>query len=259
MAVSDLTSPGLLTFTAAKATASFLRQYFVLKSSITSLDSQKRTSTDQPIKPIKESKPKMSDQAIPDILNQLLCEYGSRISIDGGSSILASDPSIASAIAQATRDVRTPYGPSITIATRSGQDAPSDLSSIEGGNVSTEDVDRLKMDHFTHAVFGVRSEDPKFVLQGLKHMIYALRPKGVAIVISIKQQSGQGQGEQFNVALEDKIKFQSKGKAEKLTDVLEYAGFERGKIRSFERSSEVNGEKVEAEVVLAMKWDQLNA
>lgn len=34
-------------------------------------------------------------------------------------------------------------------------------------------------------------------------------------------------------------------------------GFERGKIRSFEKSSDAGGKKVDAEVVLAMKWDQL--
>lgn len=192
--------------------------------------------------------------AINNILGQILDEYGARISIDGGSTILTSDANVASAIASATKDVSTPYGPTITIVSR-GEQGGVDTSRVDSNNVNVQPVDQLKMDFFSHAVFAVQSEDPKFVLQGLKHMLYALRPKGVAIVISLKQHSMQrteAEGGGFTVALEDKIKFQSKGKIEKLTDVIEYAGFERGKIRSFERSADVDGTKVDAEVVLAL-------
>ena len=115
------------------------------------------------------------------------------------------------------------------------------------------------MDHYSHAVFGLSAEDPKYVLEGLRHMIYAMQPKAISIVIQIKQESGEERDGQFTVDLVDKMKYQSKGKVNSLSDVLEYAGFERGKIRSFEKTSEVGGQKVEAEVVLAMKWDQLNA
>lgn len=55
------------------------------------------------------------------------------------------------------------------------------------------------------------------------------------------------------------MKYQSKGKITKFTDVLEFAGFERGRIKSMEMSAEVGGKNVDAEVVLAMKWDQLSA
>lgn len=197
------------------------------------------------------------------LLLSLLSEYGSRISIDGSSRLLASDLNIATSIAEATANVRTPYGPTITIAARGGNNTPSesDVSAIPGGNASVREVDKLPMDHYTHALFALNSEDPKFVLQGLKHTLYALQPKGIAIVISVKQETGKKdeEGGQVTVGLEEKIKYQSRGKAEGLGDVLEFAGFERGKIRRVDRRVEVEGEGVEAEVVLAMKWDQLTA
>lgn len=201
-----------------------------------------------------------NEAAIKDILNQVLEEYGGRISIDGGSKVLVSDTSIANAIHAATEPVRTPFGPSITVAARG--DPSEDPSQVEG-IAKLEPVDSLKMDFFSHAVFGVLAEDPKFILQGLKHTIYALQPKGIAIVVALKLESGQtktdGGEEQFQISMEDKMTYQSKGKIQKLTDILEYAGFERGKIRSFERTTEAGGKKEEAEVILAMKWDQLNA
>ena len=201
-----------------------------------------------------------SRKATSELLRQTLAEYGGRISIDGGSIILASDTNVATSIAETTENIRTPYGPSITIAQRS-PDTAEDASKVPGGNADVKPVNDLKMDYFTHAVFGVNAEDPKFILTGLKHMLYALRPKGVAIVISLKQDTGKAEGsdDTFNVGLEDKIKYQSRGKADKLVDVLYYAGFERGKIRSFDKAAEIDGQKVEAEVVLAMKWDQLTA
>ncbi len=86
-----------------------------------------------------------------------------------------------------------------------------------------------------------------------------LTDAGVAIVTSLKTETGKAEGEdgQYNVGLEEKMLYQSKGRVGKLTDVMEYAGFERGKIRSHQRSVEVDGKKTDAEVVLAMKWDQL--
>lgn len=194
-----------------------------------------------------------------DILRQVLSEWGGRINIDAGSKLLVSDTDIAATIGESTKDIRTPYGPTITVATR-GSDRQDASKVPEGVLVSLEPLDSLfpKMDYFTHAVFGINSEDPKFVLEGLKWMKYALKPKGIAIVISIKQTSGEASDGQLKVDLEDKIKYQSKGKVESLKDVLEIAGFERGKIRSLEMTSE-GAEKVEAQVVLAMKWDQLTA
>ncbi|KAK5114753.1 hypothetical protein LTR85_010066 [Meristemomyces frigidus] len=203
----------------------------------------------------------MSSQQSPtaDILRQVLSEWGGRINIDAGAKLLVSDADIAAVIAESTKDIRTPYGPTITVATRgSGSEDASKIP--EGVQVSLEPLDSLtsKMDFFTHAVFGVNSEDPKFVLEGLKWMKYALKPKGIAIVVSLKQKTGEAADGQLKVDLEDKIKYQSRGKAESLKDVLEFAGFERGKIRSLEMTSQ-GAEKVEAQVVLAMKWDQLTA
>ncbi|RMX90390.1 hypothetical protein D0869_00142 [Hortaea werneckii] len=230
------------------------------------------------------------DSATSDILRQVFAEYSSRLSIDGGSKLLVSDTATALQIADVTKDIRTPYGPRITIATRGQETAsPSSSSSgsVEGGptpsavpedlNCTAEPLDSLtaKMDHFTHAVFVVNgTEDPKFVMQGFKWMHYALRPKGVAIVVALKVESGksEGNGEDgggsgggggeeggFTVGLEDKILYQTKGRAKGLGDVLEFAGFERGKIRSWEVGTEgvFGGRKREGNVVLAMKWDQL--
>ncbi|KAI7211678.1 hypothetical protein KC333_g7548 [Hortaea werneckii] len=230
------------------------------------------------------------DSPTSDILRQVFAEYSSRLSIDGGSKLLVSDTPTALQIADLTKDIRTPYGPRITIATR-GQETASPSSSsgsVEGGptpsavpedlNCTAEPLDSLtaKMDHFTHAVFVVNgTEDPKFVMQGFKWMHYALRPKGVAVVVALKVESGksEGNGEDgggsggvgggeeggFTVGLEDKILYQTKGRAKGLGDVLEFAGFERGKIRSWEVGTEgvFGGRKREGNVVLAMKWDQL--
>ncbi|TKA25071.1 hypothetical protein B0A50_06135 [Salinomyces thailandicus] len=192
-----------------------------------------------------------------DILSQVLAEYDSRISIDGSSKLLVSNAEIASQIADFTAPIRTPYGPSLTIATR----GDSNPKLPEGVNCTAEPLDSLtsKMDFFTHAVFGVGGEDPKFVMEGLKWMHYALRPKGVAIVIALEQGSEEVEEGKFVVGLTDKITYQSKGKARSVEDLVELAGFERGKVRSFEVTSEreFGGKKAVAKVVLARKWDQL--
>ena len=195
-------------------------------------------------------------EATSDILNQTLDQYGSRIGFNGASKILVSDGNIAKIMHKATESHRTPYGPHIIVADRGqGSEGSSDLQGI----AETKPIESLEMDTYTHAIWGLAGEDPKTILQGLKWMIYALRPKGVAIVTSPKLETGKSEGEegQVTVGLEEKMLYQSKGKIGKLTDVLEYAGFERGKIRSQEKSSDAGGQKVEAEVVLAMKWDQL--
>lgn len=190
------------------------------------------------------------------LLKQILDEYGGRLSIDGGSKVLVSDLNIAQALFETTEHVRTPYGPLLTIASR---EAGSTDSSKLPANTDQIQADKLAMDHYSHAVFGVSSEDPKYVLEGIKYMIHAMQPKGYAVVIALRQQTGQGADGNFIVDLVDKMKYQSKGKITKFTDVLEFAGFERGRIKSMEMSADVGGEKVEAEVVLAMKWDQLTA
>lgn len=209
----------------------------------------------------------MSDipRAITTILTSLLSEYP--LNIHGGSHVLVSDASIAQSLYASTENIRTPFGPKITIAQQQGQN----VEKPDIPNVDIVKVDDLPMDHYTHAVFGVQSEDPKFILSGLKFMKYALRPKGYAVVISVKVETkqveggggeggGEGEGEgKFQVGLEEKLKYQSKGKVNSLGEVLEYAGFERGRIRSMEKSASVEGREVAAEVILAMKWDQLTA
>ena len=89
-------------------------------------------------------------------------------------------------------------------------------------------------------------------------MITAMQPKAVAIVIAVKQESQQAEGDNYTLSMEDKMTYQSKGKIQTLTDVLEFAGFEKGKIRSFQKSTKVGGKEFEAEVLLARKWDQLS-
>ncbi|CAK4029251.1 Hypothetical predicted protein [Lecanosticta acicola] len=198
----------------------------------------------------------VASEAITNILHQLMDEYGSRLSIDGGSDVLVSDPSLAKSLHEATEPVRTPFGPKITITARSTPEAPRDLP-----NTSVVAADALQMDHYTHAVFGIDAEDPKYILEGLKKMLYGMRPKGYAIVISLKHETKRGEnGEGGTVSLEDKMKYQSKGKIDNLSDVLYYAGFERGRIRSLDKVAKLSdGREQGAEVILAMKWDQLTA
>ncbi|KAI7583002.1 hypothetical protein KC343_g20098, partial [Hortaea werneckii] len=185
------------------------------------------------------------DSPTADILRQVFAEYSSRLSIDGASQLLVSDTPTALQIADLTKELRTSYGPHITIATRGTEPsssgsgpAPAMSSPVPDElNCTTEPLDSLtaKMDHFTHAVFIVQgTEDPKFVMQGLKWMHYALRPKGVAVVVALKVESGKSQADGdsgegkgsvgdgsggreveggFTVGLEDKILYQTKGRA----------------------------------------------
>jgi len=193
-------------------------------------------------------------EATTKILHQLLDEFGDRLHIHGGSNILVSPPEIAQALHTTLSSIRTPFGPHMTV-TSQGTPDPSSIASLP--HTVVQAADALPMDHFTHAVFAIHAEDPKFILAGLKHMIHAMQPKAYAIVVSIRQESVRAEG---TVSLEDKLRYQSKGKVERLGDVLEFAGFERGRIRSLERTAVLqDGREVRAEVLLAMKWDQLTA
>lgn len=190
------------------------------------------------------------------ILSQVIDEYGDRLSIHGGSNVLVSDAGIARSLYEATESVRTPFGPTMTVAEQ-GQPDPSTIEGLP--NTSVEAADKLKMDHYTHAVFGVRGEDPKYIFGGLKHTIFALQPKGYALVIVLKQESKKLEDGSFEVSLEDKMAYQSKGRITSMDDCLYHVGFERGKVRSFDKTADVDGKHVEAKVFLAMKWDQLTA
>lgn len=182
-----------------------------------------------------------------DVLTQVLQEYGPKIRIQYNSKILVSDANVAKAVYAATETTRNSFGPEIEIATYG--EATEDVSSME--KVSTKPLESLEMDVYTHSIFGLAGEDPKFILKGLRWMIHALQPKGIAIVTSLREESKAAEGDdgQATVGLEDKMMYQSKGKIQKLSDVLEYAGFERGKVRSHSRTTEVGGKKKEAEVV----------
>ena len=192
-----------------------------------------------------------------DVLNQVFEEFGQRIAFDQTSKILVSDANVAKTVHDATQSVRSTFGPHITIASRGeGSVNASEVKDI----AEVKELDSLDMDFYSHAIFGLAGEDPKTILQGMKWMMHGMRPKGIAIVTSPKLESGKSsdkEGEEFTVGLEEKMLYQSKGKIGKLSDVMEYAGFERGKVRAHERTSEVTGKKVDVEVVLAMKWDQL--
>ena len=197
-----------------------------------------------------------ASQQILAILKQVLEEYGDRLKIHGGSKLLVSDGTIAKALYEVTENVRTPYGPTLAVAS---QEQP-DQAQVEGiPNAEVLAADKLAMDFYSHAVFGVSGEDPKYIFGGIKHTIYALQPKGYAIVISLKQETKQSADGEFQVSLDDKMKYQSKGRINNLEDCLYYAGFERGRVKTFEKKAEVDGKEVEAQVFLAMKWDQLTA
>jgi hypothetical protein len=164
-------------------------------------------------------------KATADLINQVVEEYGGRLKFDHTSKILCSDANVARAMYEGSKDYRSSFGPQIVIASRgpeSGSGANLD------GIATLKALDDLEMDFYTHAVWGLAGEDPKTILTGFKYMIHALRPKGIAIVTSLKQKSGEGEDGQFSVGLEEKMMYQSKGKINNLSDVLEYAGFERG-------------------------------
>jgi hypothetical protein len=168
-----------------------------------------------------------SAQATADILKQVLEEYSARLRIAHNANILVSDANVANTLYEETKSIRNSYGPKIIIASR-GENDP-DVSGMEG--VSVKPLESLEMDTYTHSVFGLSGEDPKTILKGLQWMIHALQPKGIAIVTSLKIEAGKAEGEgEYNVGLEEKMLYQSKGKIGKLTDVLEYAGFEKGRL-----------------------------
>lgn len=193
-------------------------------------------------------------KATADLINQVVEEYGGKLKFDHTSKILCSDANVARAMYEGSKDYRSSFGPQIVIASR----GPESGSSANLDGIATiKALDDLEMDYYTHAVWGLAGEDPKTILTGFKYMIHALRPKGIALVTSLKQKSEQGEDGQYSVGLEEKMLYQSKGKISNLGDVLEYAGFERGKIRSQEKTTEAGGEKMDAEVVLAINWDQL--
>ncbi|KAF2207261.1 hypothetical protein CERZMDRAFT_107827 [Cercospora zeae-maydis SCOH1-5] len=208
-----------------------------------------------------------TSQQILAILHSVLSEFGSRLNIHGGSKVLVSDTSLAQALYELTEPVRTPFGPTLTVASQEQPDA-SQVSHIPNATVLA--ADKLAMDHYTHAVFGVSGEDPKYIFGGIKHTIYALQPKGYAVIVALKQETkkvgsagsaadGEGEGG-FQVSLDDKMKYQSKGRINNLEDALYYAGFERGRVKKLEdKKAVVDGVDVEAQVFLAMKWDQLTA
>jgi len=182
------------------------------------------------------------------ILTTVLEEFKARLSIDGSSRILVTDATVAKHLVDMTKDISTPYGPKFTIATAE----PGAASNAEdlGPNVATESIQDLtpKMDHFTHAITDVSRASGKTCMEIMKWAKYALQPKGILVVVALKRTEEEGD-------FVERMKGQSKGRVNSLGDVLEWAGFERGKIKSMDRGQ---GE-TEAEAVLAMKWDQLTA
>lgn len=195
-----------------------------------------------------------TEKATADLIQQVIEEYGGRLKFNITSKILCSDATVARAMYEGSKEYRSSYGPQIVIASRGPE---SGSSSNLDGIATSKALDDLEMDYYTHAVWGLAGEDPKTILQGFKYMIHALAPKGIAIVTSQKVKTGEGEDGQYSVGLEEKMLYQSKGKIGSISDVLEYAGFEKGKIRSQEKTTEAGGEKIDAEVVLAINWDQL--
>ena len=76
-------------------------------------------------------------------LNQVLDEYGPRISIDGGSAVLVSDANIANALYKAVEPIRTPAGPTITVAKR-GLPGEEESNIKDINNCNFERADNLK-------------------------------------------------------------------------------------------------------------------
>ncbi len=184
------------------------------------------------------------------ILLDVLTEFKDRVSIDGGSRILVTDATIAKVVSDMVADISTPYGPKFTIATAGPITSSGSSQESLGPLIAHESIADLqsKMDHFTHALTDVSYADGKTAMEIMKWAKYALQPKGICVVVALKE-TEQGK-------FTERMQSQSKNRISNLSDILEWAGFERGKIRGMERSA---GNGKEAEVVLAMKWDQLTA
>ncbi|KAK5105649.1 hypothetical protein LTR62_002633 [Meristemomyces frigidus] len=186
-----------------------------------------------------------------EILLDVLTEYHARLSIDYSSHILVTSPALAKTLAERYSDISTPYGPKFTVATV-GPDTASSASAGEtevlGQNVTTEPMEGLmgKMDFFTHAITDVSLASGGTVMEVMKWANYALRPKGIAVVIAMEAVP-EMKGGRFG----ERMKAESKGRVAGLVEIFEYAGFETGKVRRVERDG--------AQVVIGMKWDQLTA
>ncbi|KAK1057253.1 hypothetical protein LTR74_014304 [Friedmanniomyces endolithicus] len=184
------------------------------------------------------------------VLTAVLEEFAARLNIDGSSRILVTDPTLARHLVEMTRPIATAYGPKFTIAVAGPQPATSTGTEDLGPNVTTELITELegKMDHFTHALADVSLASGKTCMEIMKWARYALQPKGILVAVALLK-TGDGR------ELGERLRGESKGRVGGLGDVLDFAGFERGKVRVMERGE---GEG-KAEVVLAMKWDQLTA
>ncbi|KAK3676271.1 hypothetical protein LTR78_004022 [Recurvomyces mirabilis] len=191
----------------------------------------------------------MSQSPALTILLDILTEYKDRIAIDGSSRILVTDATVAQKLAEQHKDISTPYGPTFTVASAAGGAGEGTKTEDLGQNITVEAMDSLmpKMDYFTHAITDVSLADGKTVMEIMKWAKYALKPKGIAVVVALKRTEA---GE-----FKERMLAQSKQRIADLGDIFEFAGFETGKVRRLERGS---GE-AEAEVVLGMKWDQLTA
>ncbi|TKA73338.1 hypothetical protein B0A55_06780, partial [Friedmanniomyces simplex] len=137
------------------------------------------------------------------ILTNLLQEFAARLSIDGSSRLLVTDPTVARHLVEMTREIATAYGPKFTIAV-AGEPHPSTDGVEElGPNVSAERIEDLtgKMDHFTHAVADVSLASGRTCMEVVKWAKYALQPKGVLVVVALKRMgggegTGDGEGEE---------------------------------------------------------------
>ncbi|KAK1066111.1 hypothetical protein LTR33_011673 [Friedmanniomyces endolithicus] len=200
-----------------------------------------------------QSSPPNTTPALP-ILTSVLEEFAARLNIDGSSRILVTDPTLARHLVEMTRPIATAYGPKFTIAVASAgpQQTPSATSGEGdlGPNVTTELITAMesKMDHFTHALADVSLASGKTCMEIMKWARYALQPKGIFVAVALLK-TGDGR------ELGERLRGESKGRVGGLGDVLDFAVFERGKVRVMERGE---GEG-RAEVVLSMKWDQLTA
>ncbi|KAK1811171.1 hypothetical protein LTR12_014468 [Friedmanniomyces endolithicus] len=183
------------------------------------------------------------------VLTAVLEEFAARLNIDGSSRILVTDPTLARHLVETTRPIATAHGPKFTIAV-AGPQTPTSTGEDLGPNVTTELITELegKMDHFTHALADVSLASGKTCMEIMKWARYALQPKGILVAVALLK-TGDGR------ELGERLRGESKGRVGGLGDVLDFAGFERGKVRVMERGE---GEG-RAEVVLAMKWDQLTA
>ncbi|KJX94904.1 hypothetical protein TI39_contig4150g00005 [Zymoseptoria brevis] len=174
------------------------------------------------------------------LLSSVLSTHASKLRLDYSASILVSNTSLATSLAQWLADEKRDMPHSIVAVSTSSQcesDIPADLARAASISI----VETPQDDIFTHAFAHVEDgSDRDEVLWALKRCFYGLMPKGVAIVSIVTKSP-----------LDAVLRGDRGGAGEELSEgelmgLAERATFEVGKVRLFKREVKIEGEQVDA-------------